>query len=76
MLRARAAVGGFGALLKGNLSRGIEVERECCTFTPPTDNPCRDSTQQPFVYESSLSTIGHKIVWTVSRQYTKIVFLK
>ncbi len=37
--------------------------RECCTFPPPTYNPCRtrDSNSQPFDYESDSLTIRPRL---------------
>ncbi len=46
---------GVQCLAQGHLSRGIDGgERERCTFTPPTYNPCQtwDSNPQPLGYKS------------------------
>ncbi len=50
---------GFGALLKGTSVVVLRVERERCTFTPPTYNSCWtwDSNSQPLGYESDSLTI-------------------
>ncbi len=36
---------GFGALLKGTSVMVLRVEKECCTFPPPTYNSCRPETR-------------------------------
>ncbi len=36
---------GFGALLKDASVVVLKVERERCTFTPPTYNPCQPETR-------------------------------
>ncbi len=46
--------------------------RERCTFTPPTDNPCRtwDSNLQPFNYESNSLTIRPQLVcWHMFKRH-------
>ncbi len=44
MLRSPGSSCGFGVLLK-NTSSWYWRWRECCTFTPPTDNSCRTETR-------------------------------
>ncbi len=41
MLRRPGSSWGFGALLEGTSVVVLKVEREHCTFTPPTYNSCR-----------------------------------
>ncbi len=63
MLRRPGSSWGFGALLKGTSVVVLRVERECCTFTPPTYNSCRtwDSNSQPLEYESDSLTIRPRL---------------
>ncbi len=67
---------GVRCLAQGHLSRGIEGGRECCTFTPPTYNPCRtlDSNLQPLGYESDSLTIRpqlpHKVPTSLLVSYS------
>ncbi len=44
MLRRAGSIRRFGAFLKGN-SSWYWRWRGCCTFTPPTYNPCRTETR-------------------------------
>ncbi len=64
MLRRPGSSLGFGALLKGLTSVVVlRVERERCTFTPPTYNPCWtwDSNPQPLGYKSDSLSIRPRL---------------
>ncbi len=60
MLRGPGNSYGFGVLLKGT-SLWYWRWRERCTFTPPTDNPCRTETRTHNLWITSLTLLplGH-----------------
>ncbi len=69
MLRRPGSSWGFGALLKGTSVVVLRVERERCTFTPPTYNSCWPETRTPFDYESDSLTIRPGLPMTCKPYY-------
>ncbi len=57
-LRCPGRSWGFGVLLKGTSVVVLRVERERCTFTPPTNNSCWNES---FDYESNSLTIRPRL---------------
>ncbi len=68
---------GFGVLLKGSSVVVLKVEREHCTFTPHTNNPCRtwDSNPRPSCYKSDSLSLGHDYPLGECREYSLQNFL-